>query len=186
MANKLKTAIEANDPTAARKALKTVKDLARKLPKADPPLVYACKLGADAVVQVLLEAGAPMSSTGYEGNHPFAIAAEQGHTRVLEVLSGRAIPEKVVSHALFSAILNGRMAVVRTILERCRPVISQRELEVSTWWKDGSIFKLLLEHGAHVDTLNDGKTNYEQLGETALHGAAGAGHVEPIRLLLGH
>ena len=48
MSRALKIAIEANDPLAAQKALKTVKDLSRKLPKADAPLAYACKMGAAA------------------------------------------------------------------------------------------------------------------------------------------
>ena len=58
MAKTLKAAIEANDEPAVRAALKTVKDVSRKLPGADKPLLYASKIGADRVLRALLEAGA--------------------------------------------------------------------------------------------------------------------------------
>src|SRR5689334_9546189 len=71
MSKALKAAIEANDPAATSKALKTVKDLSRKLPKGEAPLAHACKVGSDAVIDVLLEAGAPLrGKSDFEGNHP--------------------------------------------------------------------------------------------------------------------
>jgi ankyrin repeat protein len=185
MSKALKAAIEANDAEATRKAVKTVKDLSRKLPKAEPPLSYACKIGADAVVPVLLEAGA-LPKDGHESHHPLSIAAESGHPKVIEKLAAKPLPEKVVHHALFSAILNGREEVVGAIVTYCKPKVSQRELETATWWTDGRIFKKLIEDGTDVNVANDGEANYEQLGKTALHGAAGQGYIEPIRLLLDH
>src|ERR1043166_3963403 len=112
MSKALKAAIEANDPVAAQKALKTVKDLSRKLPKTDPPLPYACARGADAVVEVLIHAGAPIPISGYEGNHPFCIAAENGHTKVIDALARHNVPENVASHALFIATLADKETVV--------------------------------------------------------------------------
>src|SRR4051812_22562266 len=82
MSKALKAAIEANDPAAALKALKTVKDLGRKLPKAEAPVAYAAEQGAEAVLTVLLEAGAPMPPTNFQRLHPFALAADKGHTTV--------------------------------------------------------------------------------------------------------
>lgn len=184
MSKALKAAIEANDPAATSKALKTVKDLSRKLPKGEAPLVHACKLGSDAVIDLLLEAGAPLrGKSDFEGNHPLAIAAEYGHAKVVEMLGERSPPPEVVTHALFSAVLEGREQVVQALLERCKPVISQRTLELSTWWKDGRIFKLLLQHGADVNAANDGVASAEQRGETAFHDAAGSGRVDSIRML---
>ena len=55
MSKVLKAAIEANDPDAASKALKGVKDLNRKLPGARSPLLHACASGADKVLEVLFE-----------------------------------------------------------------------------------------------------------------------------------
>src|ERR1041385_436173 len=186
MSKALKAAIEANDPEAARKALKTVKDLGRKLPKAEAPLAYAAEQGADAVMAVLIEAGAAMPEPNFEGLHPFAIAADKGHHKVLQVLAKHQVPEKVIEHALFMAAMSGKAEVVRAILESCKPPIPERVIEVATWWKDGVIFNLLLAHGADVNARNDGTANHEQLGKTPLHEAAGAGYLEPIRLLLSH
>jgi hypothetical protein len=113
-------------------------------------------MGAVAVVEVLLDARAPSKSDGYEGNHPFAIAAEHGHAKVVAVLARRGVAENVVAHALFHSVFTGQEEVVRTILEMCKPPVPQRVLEISTWWKDGKIFKRLLEYGADVNAANDG------------------------------
>lgn len=53
MSNALKAAIEANDPDAVCKALKGVKDINRKLPGARSPLLHACSIGADKVLEAL-------------------------------------------------------------------------------------------------------------------------------------
>jgi ankyrin repeat protein len=183
----LKAAIETNDPVAIQKALKTVKDLSRKLPKGEPPLIYACQIGADAAVAPLLEAGAPIQGRSeHESNHPLSVAAEHGRVKVIEKLASRPIPEKVINHVLFSATLDGKEEIILVLLERLKPAIPLRVLEVSTWWQDGRIFKLLVEHGADVNMVNDGKNNYEQRGETAMHDVAGSGHVEAVRLLASH
>src|SRR5437764_4646190 len=58
MAKGLKEAIEANDPAAVAAALKGVKDINRKLPGAAAPLVYACEVGADKILDTLIKAGA--------------------------------------------------------------------------------------------------------------------------------
>jgi len=58
MSKALKAAIEANDPEVIRQAVKGVKDINRKLPGANKPLLYACEKGADKVLEALFEAGA--------------------------------------------------------------------------------------------------------------------------------
>jgi len=58
MSKALKAAIEANNPEAVRKALKGVKDVNRRIPGANTPLLYACEKGADKVLEVLFESGA--------------------------------------------------------------------------------------------------------------------------------
>lgn len=54
MSKALKAAIEANDADVVRQALKSVKDRNRKLPGAKAPLPYACEVGADKVLEVLI------------------------------------------------------------------------------------------------------------------------------------
>src|SRR5262245_49124057 len=120
MSKELKAAIDANDPKRAREAAKSITDWKCKLPKADAPLTYACKVGADAVIEVLLTAGAPIPQGGYEGNHPFAIAADSGHVNVLKKLAARGIPPEVVQHVLFSAIIDRRDEVAHAVLENCQ------------------------------------------------------------------
>jgi hypothetical protein len=51
MSKQLKLAIEQNDPELARKAVKSVKDLNRKLPGSTTPLLLACTLGATRCYQ---------------------------------------------------------------------------------------------------------------------------------------
>jgi hypothetical protein len=55
MSKALIAAIETNDPEAVRAALKGVKDINRKLPGANKPVLYACEKGADKVLDVLFE-----------------------------------------------------------------------------------------------------------------------------------
>src|SRR4051794_33859039 len=91
MSKALKAAIDANDAADARKAIKTVKDLSRKLPKADAPLEYAAKVGADQVIAPLLEAGAKLpAEKDFFGHHPFYIAAENERVNVLKELLAHA------------------------------------------------------------------------------------------------
>src|SRR4051794_15707634 len=91
MSKALKSAIDANDPDKAKAALKTIKDLGRKLPKADAPLAYACTTGADRAVPILLQAGAPLPpDDAYPGTHPFALAADAGHPAVLRAFAAHA------------------------------------------------------------------------------------------------
>ena len=87
MSKALKAAIEANDPEAVRQALKGVKDINRKIPGANKPLLYACEKGADKVLEVLFEAGAIGEKPDmYLGDAPFVVAAKFARERVLERL----------------------------------------------------------------------------------------------------
>src|SRR5262245_54647452 len=143
MSKALKAAIETNDPVATTTAAKKVKDLCRKLPKADSPVAYACKIGAGAALEALLQVGAPIKGEdGYEGSHPFALAAEAGHAEPVRVMGEFArdkIPQDVVNHALFAAALNGRTEGARAVLEASKPMITERIISIAASWKDGKI-----------------------------------------------
>src|SRR5262245_33067866 len=186
MSNELKAAIDANDPKRARAAAKSITDWKRKLPKANAPLAYACKIGADAVVHELLDAGAPLPEGGYEGHHPFAIAAENGHVNVLRKLAPRGVSAEILDHALFMAIYDGREEVVQGILDCCRPTITQMMVFYATLKGNGRLLRALVKHGVDVNVANDGKKNQDLKGITAMHQAASHGEVGAIKLLARH
>lgn len=186
MSKALKEAIEANDASAVAKAMKSVKDLSRKLPKAAAPTEYAAKIGADRAMEALLAGGAPAAGHGVHNvDHPFDVAAKERHVGVMKVLvaHGQA-PEDVVDSALFMAVHFGRDEGLRAILEVCKPAITQNVLQTAARQHEGRLLPLLLEHGADVNVRNDGKNDYDSLGETALHDLAGAGDPRAVRMLL--
>jgi ankyrin repeat protein len=183
----LKEAIEANDAEAAKKALKTVKDLSKKLPKAEPPLVYACQRGADAVIDVLLDAGAlQQCKGGPEALHPLSVAVANGNASAAAKMASRDVPKNILDFALWSAVTKGKVAVVEAILQTAKPAIPPRALECSTWRRDPAIFNTLLAHGADVNVRHDGESNYDMRGRTPLHMAAQEVYFDPIKLLLDH
>ncbi len=186
MSKALKAAIEANDAAAVRMAMTSLKDLTKKLPKAEAPTAYAAEVGADAAMAALLEGGAPVvTRTPRPFGHPFAIAANKGHVGVMKVLAAHGgLSAEVVDHVLYRVVLRGDIAAAKIILELCRPAVGQRTMEAATQWSDGRLLTLLLEHGADVDARNDGKNHYESLGVTALHEAAWAGQTQSAQMLL--
>src|SRR5688500_1826283 len=123
MSKQLKSAIEQNDPDAARKAVKTVKDLNRRMAGSTTPVLLACSVGADRVLPVLVEAGAAVKGTdGYAGNHPFVVAAQKGHTAVMAKLveMGHAADD-VIDHAMLVASMEGLNDVLRFMVRHYRP-----------------------------------------------------------------
>ncbi len=152
MSKALKSAIEVNDPVAAAEA---VKDLSRKMPGATTPLLYACQTGADAVIDVLLDAGAPPKGVdNYAGNSPFVVAMQHGHTNVMRRLHARGVvtPEQV-DHAMFVAVTEGRVEALRFILRdlRQRPGgnLMHHATRTAAWAP--ALLGLLAEHGADVN-----------------------------------
>jgi ankyrin repeat protein len=99
------------------------------------------------------------------------------------VTHGQA-PQDVAAHALFMAVHEGRDQSLRAILEACKPPFTQLVLRTAALRHNGRLLPLLLEHGADVNTRNDGKNDYDSLGETALHDAAAEGDVRAVRMLL--
>src|ERR1700690_1478494 len=105
MSKALKEAIERNDAEAVRKALKTVKDLERKLPKAETPLYYACVLGAAQAVGPLLEAGAQVGRHGRD----IRAAIEKGYLSVIRAMAAtNRVPPEAASLPLDHAARDGK------------------------------------------------------------------------------
>ncbi len=148
MSKALKEAIERNDAEAVRKALKTVKNLERKLPKADPPLEYACALGADQAIAPLLEAGATVGEYG----RPICAAIDKGHFSVIRAMGAtKKIPPQSASLPLYFAAKDGKTDAVRAILEAFHPPVSRHTFFWAAIANNVEIIKLLVEHGIDVN-----------------------------------
>jgi len=184
MSKQLKLAIEQNDPELARKAVKTVKDLNRKLPGSMTPLLLACTLGADKVLPVLVESGARVKGTdSYAGNHPFCAAAKNGQTAVLSKLveMGQA-PDDVIDHALFVAAIDAREDVLRFLVRHYRPNPGAMVVRVACNSRNPGVIRAVAEGTGAVNATEDaGPTGR---GLTPLHSSVGHADVEVVRTLV--
>src|SRR5579859_3453646 len=126
MSKVLIAAIEANDPDAVRKALKGIKDINRKLPGADKPLLYAAKKGADKVLAPLIEAGAIAEKRHtFPGDTPFAIAAVHHHGKVLEqLLTLKQVSKFAIDHAINNAMADSDPVALDVVLTALRPKLN--------------------------------------------------------------
>ena len=182
MSKALKAAIEANDPEAVRKALKGVKDINRKLPSANKPLLYACEHGADKVLEVLFEAGAVgETNKSYEGESPFAVASQKGHVKAMEKLwvLKRASP-MAIEHSLGMAAIQGQEESFRFIIERIKPPITGNLFRLASKQKK-SFVELLVKNGGDINARED---IGGEKGITALHAAAYNGNPSNMRVLV--
>jgi ankyrin repeat protein len=91
-------------------------------------------------------------------------------------------------HPLHAAASSGNLEVVRILIEYDPAYINARDEDGWTpllWasgrhnFNDGSVLRLLLEHGADLNAQN-------RVGRTPLHRASFNGAVEVVRLLLEH
>src|SRR5688572_30402212 len=183
MSKVLKAAIEANDPAAAAKAMKTVRDLGRRLPGALPPAMYAVQRGADAVLGVLLDSGAPLKPVdGYAGNSPFALAAEHGHTHVMRKLHDRGlVTAEQLDHVVVTAITDAREPVLRFALETFKPPVTPQMMHLATRPTAADAFlRLLAAHGGDVEAPWDTTDRAQR----PLHMAASGGRPNAVRTLV--
>src|SRR5205823_3706226 len=114
----LKEAIEANDPAAVAAALKGVKDINRKLPGAAAPLVYACEVGADKILDTLIKAGAVAEKKNmYGGETPFWAAAEHGRFAAMKrLMELKQVSEETLAFAVENACFKGKADVLEFLL----------------------------------------------------------------------
>jgi ankyrin repeat protein len=184
MSKQLKLAIEQNDPELARKAVKTVKDLNRKLPGSTTPLLLACTVGADKVLPVLVEAGARVKGTdSYVGNHPFVVAALAGQTAVMTALAALGgAPDKAVDEAVTSAAHKGLEPVLRFLVEHFRPNPGALAVRLAALSKNQGALRAVAEGTGAVhatESLGGGER-----GLTPLHSCVGYGDVDVVRTLV--
>lgn len=184
MSKALKTAIEANDPEAVRKAVKGVKDINRKLPGARAPLLYACEKGADKVLEALFEAGAVAEKrNAFPEDTPFALAAKYEQGEVLKRLCTlKQASEFAVENATEMAAFDGSETSLDLILGTVKPKISIKLFNLASRPKNApAILRLLIKHGGDVNVRSDDSA---QLGVTPLHNAASGAEIPVIKTLL--
>src|SRR5260221_13764728 len=126
MSKALKAAIEANEPEAVRNALKSVRDVNRKLPGAKAPLLYACAMGADKVLEALFAAGAGAEKRNtFPGDTAFAVAAKKRQFIVMKrLLSLRQASDEAVRFVLENACFDGQPELVEFVLKEVKTPIT--------------------------------------------------------------
>jgi ankyrin repeat protein len=184
MARNLKAAIEANDEPAVREALKAVKDINRKLPGADKPLLYASKIGADRVLRALLEAGAVAEKRNtFAGDTPFAVAAKHRQFGVMtKLLKLKQASKLAIEHVLENGCVEGNPDVLEFMLREVKPPLRIELFRLSFASKKApELPRLFVKHGADLRARYD-TSDARQV--SLLHEAAGRGKPELLEALV--
>jgi ankyrin repeat protein len=184
MSKALKAAIEHNDPDQVRKAVRSVKDLNRKMPGSATPILLACAVGADRVLEPLVEAGAKVKGVdGYAGNHPFAVAAEKGKTSVMSrLVEMKEVPDDVIDHALMIAAMEGREEVLRFMVARFRPNPGAKIVRMAGHSRKPGAIRAVAEGTGAIHATEEGTALGS--GLTPLHSSVGYADLEVIRTLV--
>ncbi|KAM6478238.1 nacht and ankyrin domain-containing protein [Trichoderma sp. SZMC 28011] len=150
------------------------------------PLSMATEKGNEAVVKLLLNAGAEVNLKDYDNQAPLFYAAETGKEAVVKLLlnagAGVNLKNDYNQTPLFYAAATGRKAVIELLLDAGAEVDSKNHDNRTplSWAAERgkeAVVKLLLNAGAEVDSKN----SYNQ---TPLFYAAGTGKEAVVKLLL--
>jgi ankyrin repeat protein len=136
----------------------------------------------EAVVQLLLQAGAAVNAKAVNGMTALHGAAGSGNEAVVQLLlqAGAAVNAKAVNGwtALHGAVLSGNEAAVQLLLQAgAKAVNGGTALQGAAGSGNEAVVQLLLQAGATVDAKTKG-------GGRALHRAARSGHEAVVQLLL--
>ncbi|KAJ6620112.1 ankyrin repeat-containing domain protein [Mycena sp. CBHHK59/15] len=144
---------------------------------------FASKEGHTEIVKLLLEKGAKIERTDWEGSSGAAVqlalrlASGSGDMEIVRLLLQKGAnvnatdPEE---SALLHAYGNGHTEIVRLLLEHCTHISAAIILEITTREGDIEFIHLLLKKDA---ILNQGNGH-------ALENACQSGHIDILRLLL--
>jgi ankyrin repeat protein len=141
-----------------------------------------------ARVQLLVEHGIEIGTPDADGHTPVEVAALCGNTAIVEYLLARGAPAPSLGD------VDGLLAMVMAG-DRTRalafPADATARLRAQPWlivWAAArgrpAAVELLLEFGFDVNAFGRGDVPARQQWQTALHTAAGEGHVDVVRLLL--
>ena len=151
------------------------------------PLITACEYSRELTAEMLVdEYGAAVNVANSSGDTPLAVAAAQGHIRIVEMLLARGAAVNMCSRqvpaeksALACASKLGHLNIVRTLLARgaeINPDGGQTPLMLAAKYGRMNVVRELIRQGASIDAHRD--------SGTALVLAAEAGRVEVVRALL--
>ena len=186
MSKALKEAIEANDPHAARTAVKKIKDINRKLPGAKAPLAYACQHGADQVLDILFEAGAVAEKRHmFIDEKPFVIAAHKGKTAVLKrFLELKKVSAETLQETIEDAAFNGHAKALDFLLNETKAPVDLKLVRLATTKSSAPrLLKILLKYcDVNARFKKNERDGVES--QTILHEVASTGKAELLRILL--
>ena len=167
-------------------------------------LLAAAKMGQEAIIGVLVEAGLSLEATDKQtGRGVLEVAAMNGHDSVVRSLfktgaqthtSSRLNPYQTVQHiesALDGAATNGHAAAVRALLESVPCPRNSKDLALQAAARSGhsAVAEVLLEYDtnpANILRLPADMLFRGSYAETAFHIAAQKGHVKILDLFKDH
>ena len=148
-------------------------------------LMKAAADGHDAIVNLLIESQADVTSRARNGDTALVLAASKGRLAVLKRLLQTEVDEKSTTNALVLAARNGHARVVRVLLEESNARINglaDNRVPLIEAARNGHIevVRTMLANGP--DELKINKTDIT--GKTALTSAILNGHQEIARILM--
>ena len=170
----------------AERLLKAGANPNHRLANGDSLLLASARRGNQQEMELLLKAGASAVETDAKGSTALAFAAYKGNLRMAEVLLKAGSDPNQANHSgelpIMSAVQNGYVDLVKLLLAKGARTDfrdnQQRTLAhiIPTASAD-QIYHLLVEKGM---PLNE----FDILGNTPLHNAIGAGHMEAASSLI--
>ena len=125
------------------------------------PIYYVSYLGADRIVQRLIDKGADVNARGGLCGTLLRVASQEGHEAVVRILleKGANVNAKVgiFGTALENACICGHEKVVRLLLDKGADIDAPGEhcfntaLQTASFYGHEAIMRLLLENGANIN-----------------------------------